>query len=93
MKLTIEDKKYLIETGYEKQDFKQIELAGSKTTYKEICADGTSKRVSRARAIELLGKKRFLSGLSRSAFHWSAIRKTEDGKTSIGFDSSRLFKE
>lgn len=89
MKLTVEDKKNLIEMGYTERDFKQIELAASKTTY----TDDSDKRVSRAKAIELLGRKAFLSGLGRSAFHWSAVRETEDGKTSIYFDSSKLFKD
>ena len=93
MKLTVEDKKNLIEMGYAEQDFEQIGLAGTHTIYKERCADGTSKKVPRARVIELLGRRTFLSGLGRSAFHWSAVRETEDGKTNIYFNSSKLFKD
>lgn len=92
MKLTIEDKRNLTEMGFPERDFEQIELAESMTSYRAFYEDGTSKRISRTKVIELLGRKTFLSGLGRSAFHWSATRETEDGKTIIHFDSSKLFK-
>jgi hypothetical protein len=87
MKLTQEDKTILREMGHKDSDFEQIEEATRRTVYK---CDGV--RITCAEAIELLGRRDFLSGISRSAFHWSAERVTPDGK-SIYFDSARLFKE
>ena len=91
MKLTKNDKELLIEWGHEESDFGQIERASKKTTYTEI-NQTTSKKVTMKRAIEILGRKSFLSGISRSAFHWTAMREGEDGNTAIYFDSSKYFE-
>lgn len=92
MKLTMEDKKCLMSMGHPESDLWQIELAqtGNNTiyTYKD-------KRISRKKAIELLGKKKFLSGLSRSAFHWNSYRLIDDNGTDeegVYFDSSNMFR-
>lgn len=88
MKLSIQDKEILKNYGYPEEDFEQVERAMLiKFTNYEL--DG--KRISRKKAIELLGKEQFLSGIGRSAFHWSAARETKDGRV-ILFDSSNLFK-
>ena len=89
MKLTKKDKDLLFSWGYTERDFPQIEEAtrSAKTKYK---LDG--KPIGRAEAICLLGRLTYLSGIARSAFHWSAIRETDDGRE-ILFDSSRLFKD
>lgn len=86
MKLTEEDKAILREMGHEDSDFPQIEEATRRTIY-----ECDNIRISCDEAIKLLGREEYLSGISRSAFHWSAVRVTWDGK-SIYFDSSRLFK-
>jgi len=88
MKLGKEEKELLKSLGCEDQDFPQIEeaLSGNMTTYKL-----GNKRINRERAIELLGKRVFLSGIARSAFHWSAARETADGRIVL-FNSSNLFK-
>lgn len=88
MKLTRKDKELLFSWGYTEQDFPQIEEAthSTKTKYE---LDGNP--IDRAEVIRLLGRKAYLSGIARSAFHWSAMRETDDGRT-IGFDSSRLFR-
>ncbi len=87
MKLTNEMKEILLNWGYLQEDLEQIERATDKTiyTYK-------NKRIGQQEAINLLGIEAFLSGISRSAFHFTASR--EVGKTGkfISFDSSRLFK-
>lgn len=85
MKLTTEDKKYLKTNGYLDKDMAQIEDAIGKTIY-EI----NDIRVSASEACEILGREKFLSGIGRSAFHWSAARDTGDGAT-VYFDSRRLF--
>lgn len=87
MKLTIEDKKILADMGVPNRDFPQIERAMTKTDYKY-----RSRKISREKAIELLGRKSYLSGLSRSAFHWTAARETATGEC-VYFDSCRLFAE
>lgn len=88
MKLTIDDKKILKDFGCNILDFFQIEKAmGNSITTYEI----ETKPISREEAKELLGKKIYLSGISRSAFHGSAARETKDGRA-IYFDSSRLFR-
>ena len=88
MKLTSEDKKVLIEWGHREEDLKQIEEATAKT--KTVC-EMNGEKISREKAIEILGRKEYLSGISRSAFHWSAGRDNEKGET-VSFDSSKLFK-
>lgn len=46
--------------------------------------------ITRDEAVTRLGRLDYLSGIARSAFHFTAMRITEDGKV-ILFDSSRLF--
>lgn len=88
MRLGNKDKELLRSWEFEDRDFRQIEeaLRGDKTTY--MLDD---RRICHERAIELLGMRDFLSGIARSAFHWSAARGTTGGRV-IYFDSRKLFK-
>lgn len=86
MKLTSEDKKLLTEWGYPEEDFNQIERATTKTTY-----ESNRNKVTADEAIDILGREEYLSGIARSAFHWSACREGKEGQR-VYFDSSRLFK-
>jgi len=86
--LTQANKDYLLSIGYKPCDFKQIQKAISVTTY----MDENNTKLSKEQAIDLLGVNTYLSGISRSSFHWSSCRQTTDGKISIFFDSSKLFK-
>ena len=73
------------------QDKKQIKRALKCTKY-ELHKDGEkTSNVSRKKAIELLGNEIFVSGLERSAFHYTAFRTNND--IGILFDSSDLFEE
>lgn len=81
MKLTNSDKTLLKSWGYEEKDFAQIEEATQKTDY--IL---NNKKISQKEALGKLGRKEYLSGISRSAFHFTAMRN------GILFDSSKLFK-
>ena len=94
MKLEKGDKDLLRSWGYSENDFPQIEEAmkKAKTTY-ELQGKGhdPADRITREEAVRLLGRREYLSGISRSAFHYSAARNTPDGKT-VFFDSSKLFK-
>lgn len=92
MKLTPEDIKHLLNIGYLKSDIPQIEEAIHISTYTLIDSDDNDLgRLSVEEAIEVLGRKSFIFGIARSAFHWSACRKTDDGKY-VYFNSSALFK-
>lgn len=86
MKLTSEDKKVLKKNRYLDQDMSQIEKATTKTTY-----EMNGEKISREKALEVLGREKYLSGISRSAFHWSAVRDNNNGET-IYFNSSKLFE-
>lgn len=85
MTLTKKDKAFLRCIGYKDKDFLQIMYAAGKTDYQ---CEG--RKISRKQAVDLLGCQSFLSGLARSAFHWSACRVAEDGSIVL-FDSSRWF--
>lgn len=91
MKLTRSDKAYLLSVGCPESDFRQIEEAAGKTVYEHFPVCGPARKISRETAVELLGREKFLSGLCRSAFHWSAMRTASDG-SEVYFDSSRYFK-
>lgn len=86
MKLTSEDKKILTGWGYRDSDLKQIETATSKTIY-----TSEGEKISLTEVLEILDRETYLSGISRSAFHWSCSRTNNEGKT-VSFDSSRLFR-
>lgn len=87
MKLTNKDKDTLRGFGYLDEDFEQIQRATSKryTAY-----ELNGKKVSLEKVLEVLDRSEYLSGIGRSAFHWSAVRHTKDGKE-VYFDSSKLF--
>lgn len=88
------DKRILRSFGEHPDVFPQIEEAISKTKYylydKEN--DKSIGYVKSEKAIEILGKKVFLSGIDRSAFHRTALRYSPDYKYSVRFDSGKLFK-
>ena len=97
MKLKEEQRKYLAGNGYSPYAITQIEqaLKRKNTQYMILPGNAThccGKIISRERALELLGLESFLSGIARSAFHWTAARTTEDGRMTILFDSSNLFR-
>lgn len=81
--LTDDDKKTLLESGYEKSDFAQIELCANKSIY----ILDKKEAITMEKAIEILGRETFLSGISRSAFHWDSARETPDGEHSVFFES------
>ena len=86
MKLTSMDKELLKNWGHEDEDCNQIERATTKTTYKS-----DNKKISLDEALKILGRETYLSGISRSAFHFSAYRQNEKG-VAVLFDSSKLFR-
>lgn len=89
MKLTETDKITLGKWGYTEKDILQIEKAIRVSKYHLYRKQGKDMPISSGKALELLGREKFLSGMARSAFHGSAMR--EDNNMSISFDSTRLF--
>ena len=98
--LTNDDKKYLLEKIYGKENKKtfvedlwQIEDAADVTTYTLYKGDKSDGRISRTEAIALCGREGWLSGLSRAAFHRTAMRevKGKEGQY-VGFDARKLFR-
>lgn len=92
--LTESRKNILRGWGVPDSDFPQIEKAmrSGITRYTYIPKNGKERLISRDEAIRKLGVREYLSGIERSAFHWSAYRETKDGRGAVLFDSSRLFE-
>lgn len=92
--LSEDDKLYLLQIGHDAKEFAQIREAISKSKY-ELCdrEGNTLQKLSASKAAELLGRQSFLSGIARSAFHWSAIQGIEGTDKNVFFDSSKLFRD
>lgn len=88
MKLTDKDKELLSGWGFPDEDFLQIEEAMKETI---IVYEMNNKPITRATAIRILGRETYLSGICRSAFHWSSYRNNEKGQ-GVYFNSSKLFQ-
>ena len=99
MTFTNKDKQYLLEKIYGgvkqtfDEDLPQIEEAADVTTYTLYKGDKSDGRISRTKAIALCGREGWLSGLSRAAFHWTAMREVK-GKLNlyVRFDAHKLFR-
>lgn len=91
--LSKEHQAIILNFGYPEKDLEQIEKALQYTDFELYYDNDTIEDaiISRDKAIEILGEERFLSGMCRSAFHWSATRENPQGQK-VYFDSSRLFK-
>lgn len=89
MKLTEADRILLKKWGYSNEDIPQIEKAIGVSKYYLYKNQEDSTPISSPKALKLLGKEKFLSGIARSAFHYSALR--ENNNVQILFDSKRLF--
>ena len=90
--LSAEHQAIILNFGYPKKDLEQIEAALSKTDFELYDQSKTEdEKITIDKAIEILGEELFLSGICRSAFHWSATRESKKGQK-VYFNSSRLFK-
>lgn len=76
------------------KDYAQLERAADITTYELCDADGVNsiQPLTREEAIEKLGREVWLSGIVRSAFHWTAMRQTKDKQGYVFFNSKKLFQ-
>lgn len=75
MKLNKKDEVALLEMGNLEKDLVQLRMAAQKAN---IQYEG--EKISHQKAIELLGRRVYLTGISRCAFHASAVRQTPEGK-------------
>ncbi len=104
-KLTDADKKLLADWGEDEEGIAQVERALNQTKFtvadvekdengRTIIPDELDdKPISVEEARKILGDEKFLSGLDRSAFHWTSGRYNDDETKYVSFDSSKLFKE
>lgn len=88
MKFTGKDIKYFLDCGYFESDIPQIKMA------KRVLRITNEKgdKITQDKAIEILGRETFLSGLCRASFHWTSSRESENGTHTIYFDCSKLFE-
>lgn len=95
--LTKSDKEILLKIGYKENNLKQIQDAIDVSTFSLYEAGTYNKEtvISAEEAYELLGQGVFLSGISRSAFHWSSVREVPDTDDlyRIMFESDALFTD
>lgn len=93
MKLTNKDKAFLKSYGVDESDFSTIESAGRKTKYEMFETNNESivTTITQKKAIEILGREKYLIGLFRSAFHSSAVRLNDDDTICVVFDSSKFW--
>lgn len=95
-RLTKRDKSYLLGVGYLESDLFWIEKDVNETMrYKHSHRNGKEEAITRERAIELVGKQAWLSGVARACFHASSARETKgspSGKACVYFDNHESFR-
>lgn len=82
MRIRKTEKEILKQQGWPDDEIEQIQEAANCTKY-----DYNGEKIGVKKAIEILGRETWISGLCRSAFHWTATC----GR--VGFDSSKIFKD
>lgn len=83
--LTDEDKKILLSWGNREDELDQIELEANVCEYTQCYKSKPDRKITRDEAIKLLGRREFLSGIERTAFHWNCGR--ERGNRYVHFES------
>ena len=93
MKLTEKDIEILKEYGNLDEDVPQLREAAQVAKYTLYPRqDGDEgEEIGERKAIKLLGRKCWLSGISRAAFHCTSCRETTD-KRYILFDCSAIWR-
>lgn len=89
MRLSEADCEILSSMGVPQSDFDQIERARSR---RNTIYSIRGKVITQSDAIRVLGRREYLSGIARSAFHYTCVRNAPDG-TPVFFDSKNLFRE
>lgn len=88
--LTQDDREDLIAMGHPESDLPQIEEAVNRSSYTLYRGD-RCERITAAKAMETLGRHKFLAGIGRSAFHFTSCQT--NGNDTVHFDSSIIFKK
>ena len=93
--LSKSDVSILIFNGYLENDISQIDEAVKVTDFR-LFEKGENllekgRKITAKKARTLLGAEAFLSGIGRSAFHFTSVREVPDGRE-VFFDSSALFR-
>lgn len=84
MKLTEQDKQTLRDLGHPESDMRQLERAARECRY----TDRHGNRITAEKAVEMLGRKTWLSGISRAAFHATAGQ--EENNNYVSFDCYKM---
>lgn len=91
--LTKRDKAYLMKIGYLDSDMPYIEAAVDSMKYEYWKGQGHGEEeIDQEKAIALVGKQAWLSGVGRACFHSSAVRETKysHGRNCVYFEDSAL---
>ena len=92
MKATKEMLDWFKQAGHPEDDMQQLKAAVRECKC-TICDDDLKEtRISKEKAVEILGLETFLSGISRAAFHRDCARYSEDGKTCVFFSLAQWWK-
>ena len=85
MKLTEQDKIILRDFGHPESDMRQLCEAARRCKY----TDESRNRLSVDKVIEMIGRRAWLAGLSRAAYHATASQG-EYGKNYVSFDCWKM---
>lgn len=88
--LNRDDRLALQGKGFSAKDIGEIDFVARRTKYYLLLGGDARKRISMTEAIDVLGRERWLSGLSRSTFHWTSVRSSDDGEEVL-FDSTEAY--
>lgn len=78
---------YLLLIGNKKEEMWQLKKAIRECDL-ELTDKATNetRKIKNEEAVQILGMKTFLSGISRAAFHATCSRCSEDGRYEVSFD-------
>ena len=86
MELTKKDKEQLLKWGYLEEDFAQIERAINNGNIESYSKKNGWRKISPETALRMIGRREFLSGVSRAAFHASAERNDAKYRFRVCFE-------
>ena len=94
--LTNEDETSLLIIGYTDDDLNQIGQGLKEVelliTDNDIAKGCKTRKCGAKRAIEVLGREEFISGVARASFHATATRYSCDGRYEIYFDLRKWWR-
>ena len=86
LRFTKQDEDWFLNSGHPQSDIKQL-----KDAFREVKLTLTDHKtmketkITRSKAVEILGRETYLSGISRAAFHMTSYRESQDGRYSVYF--------